>query len=100
MIDGIRGVSTNPAKNPAKAPEPKPDRIASRALVVTPVAASERPQVTVRHPAAFLAHLLAARDQAPHLRQMRRAEPETAIATYAAATQQHLPAGRFVSKQV
>lgn len=35
--------------------------------------------------AAFLAHLIATRQQAPQTRQRRRAEPEDAAALYAAA---------------
>jgi len=96
MIDGIRGVSTNTAR----VSEPKASQATSRALVVTPVAPTSRSTANVRQPAAFLTHLLAVRDQVPHLRQRRRAAPEDAIAAYATAMQQHLPAGHFVSKQV
>jgi hypothetical protein len=41
--------------------------------------------------AAFLAHLIATKQQAPQTRQRRRAEPEDAVAVYAAAA--HIVAG-------
>lgn len=53
----------------------------SRALVVTvtPAAAQKSP---VYREAAFLAHLIATKDQAPQTRERRRADPSEAIAAY------------------
>jgi len=53
----------------------------SRALVVTaPPAAA--PTAPVHRQAAFLAHLIATKAQAPQTRERRRAEPLEAIAAY------------------
>ena len=53
---------------------------ASRALTV--IAASPRAVSAPRRDAAFLAHLIATRTQAPQTRARRRAEPAEAIAAY------------------
>ena len=53
----------------------------SRALVVTePSAVAE--SYMPRRQAAFLAHLIATKEQAPQTRERRRAEPGVAIAAY------------------
>jgi hypothetical protein len=59
-----------------------------------PVCASGRPQ------AEFLAQLIAARGRAPQTRARRRAEPEEAIAAYAANDHQPLPTGRALSRSL
>src|SRR5690348_15843553 len=57
----------------------------SRALIpLQPIERAETPLRT-RPQAAFLAHLLATRDKLPQTRERRRAEPEQAVAVYAAA---------------
>ncbi len=57
---------------------------ASRALVtLTPTAATYKPSESHRQ-AAFLAHLIATKDQLPQTRERRRAEPAEAIAAYRA----------------
>ena len=57
---------------------------ASRALVaLTPAAATYKPSESHRQ-AAFLAHLIATKDQLPQTRERRRAEPAEAIAAYRA----------------
>ena len=56
----------------------------SRALVaLTPAAAAHQPSESHRQ-AAFLAHLIATKDQLPQTRERRRAEPAEAIAAYRA----------------
>ena len=56
----------------------------SRALVVTaPPAAA--PTAPVHRQAAFLAHLIATKAQAPQTRERRRADPSEAIAAYRSA---------------
>jgi len=56
----------------------------SRALVaLTPAAAAWPPSESHRQ-AAFLAHLIATKDQLPQTRERRRAEPAEAIAAYRA----------------
>jgi hypothetical protein len=57
----------------------------SHALVVTAVAETARPPIASYRPAAFLAHLIATKDQLPQTRDRRRAEPHEAIAAYRAA---------------
>lgn len=56
----------------------------SRALVVTATQAAT-PTVPVYRQAAFLAHLIATKAQAPQTRERRRAEPSEAIAAYRTA---------------
>jgi hypothetical protein len=48
--------------------------------------------------ADFIAHLIAARLQAPQTRARRRAEPEDAAAAYGALGQWPTPAGRVLSR--
>ena len=80
---------------PRKANLPARDHVAepaSRALVVlSPAPVYYRPQADGRQ-AAFLAHLIAVKDQLPQTRERRRAEPGEAIAAYravAAMTSRH-----------
>ena len=56
----------------------------ARALVPTRTATSQRdgPAASQRPYAGFLAHLIATAGQLPQTRQLRRAEPEDAIAVY------------------
>ena len=57
----------------------------SRALVaLMPAAAPHKPSESHRQ-AAFLAHLIATKDQLPQTRERRRAEPAEAIAAYQAS---------------
>jgi hypothetical protein len=58
----------------------------SRALVALAPAAPLREGVTRHHQAAFLAQLLAVKDQHPQTRARRRATPHEAIAAYRAAS--------------
>jgi hypothetical protein len=52
-------------------------------IAIDATAASERPLIRTRHPAApFLAHLIATRMQEPQTRARRRADPEDAVAVY------------------
>lgn len=61
-------------------PTPAPE---CRALVaLTPTAAPNQP--VVYRNAAFLAHLIATKEQLPQARERRRAEPSDAIAAYRA----------------
>jgi len=56
----------------------------SRALIaLAPAAAACQPSGSYRQ-AAFLAHLIATKDQSPQTRERRRAEPGEAIAAYRA----------------
>jgi hypothetical protein len=55
----------------------------SRALTVTVPAVVPEPRSLPRQ-AAFLAHLIATKTQAPQTRERRRAEPREAIAAYRA----------------
>jgi hypothetical protein len=82
----IRKVATRTSGPAPHAAEPAPAApAASRALIpIAPVAdTGETP--TVYRQAAFLAQLLAVKDQHPQTRERRRAEPEDAIAAYRAA---------------
>jgi len=68
-------------EGPRSAPDAPSD---SRALVVTAVADIARPPIASYRPAAFLAHLIATKDQLPQTRDRRRVEPHEAIAAYRA----------------
>ena len=87
-INGIRGSIVSPVgrapREPASAP--RDERTGqSRALIpLQPIAPGDTPLRT-RTQAAYLAHLIATREQAPQTRERRRAEPAEAIAVYAAA---------------
>ena len=66
----------------------------SRALIpVSPIQASARPRSAMRHPANFLAHLIATEQALPQTRERRRAEPYVAAATYSAAHKMVLHSG-------
>jgi hypothetical protein len=91
-MTSIAGISTSTtvaaATNapPRDAATPREPRLStSRALIaVQPVASGETPVRT--HPdARFLAHLIATDQRMPQTRERRRAEPQAAIAAYAAA---------------
>jgi hypothetical protein len=57
-----------------------------RSLMVVDVNEEAHPLGRCAHPTApFLAHLIATQQQVPQTRQRRRAEPEDAVAVYAAA---------------
>lgn len=58
--------------------------VASRALVALGAVAAYRPAANYRQ-SAFLAHLIATKDQLPQTRARRRAEPCEVIAAYRAA---------------
>ena len=58
---------------------------ASRALTVISAPAPREPAPRTRGDAAFLAHLIATKAQAPQTREKRRAEPAEALAAYRAA---------------
>ena len=55
----------------------------SRALIALAPALDKREQPAYRQ-AAFLAHLIAVKDQLPQTRERRRAEPNEALAAYRA----------------
>jgi hypothetical protein len=55
----------------------------SRALVTTQTAVEREPGTVYRQP-AFLAHLIAMKEQHPQTREKRRADPSEAIAAYRA----------------
>jgi hypothetical protein len=60
--------------------------------VVPPASARAEPPVSPR-PAAFLAHLVAMRDQAPQTRIRRRAEPAEATLAYRTSSRMTAAAG-------
>jgi len=77
LASRLKGQRTSRRDEPAPATE-------CRALVaLTPAAAPSQP-VAYRN-AAFLAHLIATKEQAPQTRERRRAEPADAIAAYRTA---------------
>jgi len=70
---------------------------AGRALIpLSPVQAAERPYPAMRHPANFLAHLIATEQAMPQTRERRRIEPNVAAAIYAAARDTVAPADHDV----
>ena len=86
-LSETRPVARSSGLPPRAADQPEPAvTSASRALtVVTPVAANDRDAATCYRPAAFLAQLIAMKDQHPQTRERRRAEPDEALAAYRAA---------------
>src|SRR5262249_52205356 len=83
----MSGTASRPraASKPASAGD---SAVESRALVaVTPVVRSDTPAPVARRAgsAAFLAQLIATREQLPQTRERRRAEPGDAVNVYAAA---------------
>jgi hypothetical protein len=101
-MSAIGGISSSAGLNmgldrrgaPAEPPLPKPE---ARALVpVRRAPPSARPTLP-RPDAAFLAHLIASREQAPQTRARRRAEPGEATAAYGAQPSVH-PAPRSLSR--
>lgn len=53
-----------------------------RALMVLTPAAERRPRIAVHRASAFVAHLIAIKDQHPQTRERRRAEPDVATRAY------------------
>lgn len=78
--EGAFGRSGQPPREAPLSPAP-----ASRALTVisTPAPRDAPPQLP-RGNAAFLAHLIATKDQAPQTREKRRAAPAEVLAAYRA----------------
>ena len=64
-----------------------PAESASRALTVVVAPAAHEASPVTRGDAAFLAHLIATKAQAPQTRARRRAEPAEALAAYRAAAE-------------
>ena len=58
----------------------------SRALVVQAPTSAHQPLAMSYRQTAFLAHLIAVKDQLPQTRERRRAEPGEALAAYRAAS--------------
>jgi hypothetical protein len=76
--------TTNSRPNGRTLQDNNPPAGASRALVaLTPLATARQPFESHRQ-AAFLAHLIATKDQLPQTRERRRAEPSEALAAYRA----------------
>jgi hypothetical protein len=79
--------TTAGARAASKQASAGPPAVGSRALVaVTPVTRSDAPAPVARRTAsaAFVAQLIATREQLPQTRERRRAEPADAIGVYAA----------------
>ncbi|MGN6570904.1 MAG: hypothetical protein ACTHLO_05770 [Pseudolabrys sp.] len=65
--------------------DPQPSSApASRALTLVAAPASHEAPILTRGDAAFLAHLIATKEQAPQTRLKRRAEPAEVLAAYRA----------------
>ncbi len=100
-VFGVNDTASTTALRRRAADRPETEASApaeSRALmVIQPAARSDRQFPMSRYPAApFLAHLIANRMQAPQTRALRRADPEEAIAVYAARLAPRTP--RVISK--
>jgi len=81
------GQITTAGSRPSNLPAPDADRAPadeSRALVALMPATAARQSCESHRKAAFLAHLIATKDQLPQTRERRRAEPAEAIAAYRA----------------
>jgi hypothetical protein len=77
--EGTFGQGGQPPADPRPAAAP-----ASRALTVIATPAPRHVPSPVRGDAAFLAHLIATKEQAPQTREKRRAAPAEALAAYRA----------------
>jgi hypothetical protein len=86
-VIGTSTVTPRASRRDAAAPE-RAAATESRALIPVAAAASgERSATLSRRPqAAFLAHLIATKDQAPQTRARRRAEPEEVLLVYGEAS--------------
>lgn len=73
-----------------------------KALVPAAATNAERPTVRPHHrpDASFVAHLIATAARLPQTRERRRAEPEQAIAAYAALGQWPTEVGRALSRSL
>jgi hypothetical protein len=88
-IGGIGTAAVGSTERPRFARRPETHETApaeARAVIaVAPPAHSERIVTHTRYPAApFLAHLIATHMHVPQTRERRRAEPQDAVAAYAA----------------
>ena len=81
--DAVSQAAAMPPRGGA-APTPVPE--SSRALVPLAPVASARKPLAGHGEAAFLAHLIAVKDQLPQTRERRRAEPGEALAAYRAVS--------------
>ena len=103
-ISGIRGSIVGAVgrarREPTSAPRDE-GTSESRALIpLQPIARGDAPLRT-RAQAAYLAHLIATKDKVPQARERRRAEPQEAIAVYAAANASPVvPAGMIFSRLI
>lgn len=103
-ISGIRGSIIGAVGRTPREPTsaPRDARTSeSRALIpLQPIARGDTPLRT-RAQAAYLAHLIATKDKVPQTRERRRAEPQEAIAVYAAAgASPVVPAGMIFSRLI
>ncbi len=84
-VGKIRKVVPRQADPTPRDAEPAAEQAApSRAMVALTPAAGLRPPPETHHQAAFLAQLLATKDQHPQTRERRRATPDDVIAAYRA----------------
>lgn len=96
-VTGIRGTTAAVGRAPRNdtAPSREPKTASGRALIALQPAAASEPAPRARAQASYLAHLIATEQKLPQTRERRRAEPETVIAAYSAATAgPALPAGQ------
>jgi len=83
-VEAAKQATSGPAGNKPRDAAAAAHDTGSRALVVLAPVITPAPPANYR-PAAFLAHLIAVKDQLPQTRERRRAEPAAAIAAYRAA---------------
>ena len=88
IVGASSSVSTVTRPIASRTPDAAAPEAPGRALMVVEAPRpSERAPQSTRHPsAAFVAHLIATRMQAPQTRARRRAEPEEAISVYRSMT--------------
>jgi hypothetical protein len=84
-MGGIGEAAIDPPRRANNQREPAPEAETRALVAIAAPAAADRSLPRTRHPAApFLAQLIATQMQAPQTRARRRAEPEDAVAAYAA----------------
>ncbi len=84
-VTGIRGTGARHSEAEPRGPESCPDNARSaRALIALQPIAPDHSDMRARPQAVFLAHLIATDRKLPQTRERRRAQPEDAVAAYAA----------------
>ncbi len=99
-VTGIRGTGAGDSEAEPRADQPSAAAArSSRALIALRPIRPDDSEMRARPQAEFLAHLIATDRKLPQTRQRRRAQPEDAVAAYAATgAERPARAGRRLSR--